>query len=98
MKNNPGQIWAFQVKHTGREREISTPVSMEEILLGRVTHQISANKQTGFDHKLSQASRPISKTGSVRCLHSRTTLGRGRPPEAFCVQKDTGKGGSRNQG
>jgi hypothetical protein len=98
MKNNPGQIWVFQVKHTGRKRETSTSVSMEEILLGRVTHHTRVNKQTGAAHNLTQNSRPFSKNDSVRCLHNRTTLGRGRPPEAFCVQKETGKGGSRSQG
>ena len=63
MKNNPGQIWVSQVKHTGRKREISTSVSIGELLLGRVTHHTRVTKQTGSAHNLKQDSRPISKNG-----------------------------------
>jgi len=68
-----------------------------------VKHHTSVNKQTGSAHNLPQDTRPISRTGSVRCLYSRTTMGQGRPPETQefsfpFVQKETGRGGSRSQG
>jgi hypothetical protein len=87
MKNDPGQIRLFQDKNTGKERKISTPAFMEGILLGKVKHHTSVNKQTGFAHNLightlTQDTRPNSETCLALCLVSRTTLGRGRPPEA----------------
>ena len=68
-----------------------------------VKHHTSVNKQTGSAHNLPQDTRPISRTGSVRRLYSRTTMGQGRPPETQefsfpFVQKETGRGGSRSQG
>jgi len=68
-----------------------------------VKHHTSVNEQTGSAHNLPQDTRPISRTGSVRCLYSRTTMGQGRPPETQefsfpFVQKETGRGGSRSQG